>query len=81
MTSRDQIRDKSPLGPVLIQLRGADRAHLEYVKGSVRLFDGKELIASDLPKSLLAGKTMLPYSVPGGTTFFVNWQMRVQGGR
>lgn len=67
------------LGPALIRLQGRSRATLEYVRGSTTLLDeqGHTVVAS-LPDGVTTGGIALPYAVPGGTAYFLNFRVRVK---
>jgi hypothetical protein len=67
------------LGPFLIRLIGASGATLEYIRGSTTLFrgDGHVLIPR-LADNVTNGGVTLPVDIPGGTTYFVNFHLRIR---
>lgn len=69
------------LGPVLILLKGGRSAKLGYVSGSTRLVDERgRTLDAELPDGLIHGWLRLPYAVPGGTSYFLSFRVRVRSG-
>lgn len=69
------------LGPTLIRLNGG-KGDLEYVTGSTTLLDHKgEALVSRLADSVISGGIALPLGIPGGTTEYVNFRVRLQASR
>jgi hypothetical protein len=70
------------LGPSLILLKGGASATLEYVEGSTKLFDEQgRTLAEGLSDDVTTDHILLPYSVPGGTAYYLNFRMRVKARR
>jgi hypothetical protein len=71
--------DEPSLGPTLILLRDGGPATLEYVPGSTKLWDERsKIITADLPDGVTQGGISLPYAVPGGTAYFLSFQVRIE---
>lgn len=67
------------LGPALILLENGGPATLRYVQGSTKLEDHEgRTLAVGLPDGMTRGWISLPYSVPGGTAYFLSFRVRVQ---
>jgi len=74
--------DHPRLGPTLIRIGRGQSGRLEYVKGSARLLDEKgHSLAAGLADDLIKGGLSIPYAVPGGTAYFLNWRFRVRSDR
>ncbi len=74
--------DHPRLGPTLIRIGRGQSGRLEYVKGSARLLDEKgQTLAAGLADDLTKGGLSIPYAVPGGTVYFLNWRFRVKPAR
>jgi hypothetical protein len=67
-----------PLGPLLIRLNGS-KGDFDYVTGSTTLFDSRgNVLVPRLADSVLNGGITLPLDIPGGTTEFVNFRVRMR---
>ncbi len=67
------------LGPTLIRLRHGSSARLVYVAGSTRLFDEQgHILAANLADSVTRHGLSIPYAVPGGTTYYLNFRCRIE---
>jgi len=74
--------DHPQLGPALIRIGRGESGRLEYVRSSARLLDEKgHTLAAGLADDLLKGGLSIPYAVPGGTAYFLNWRFRVKPAR
>ena len=74
--------DNPRLGPTLILIGRDESGRLEYVKNSARLLDEEgHTLAAGLADDLTKGGLSIPYAVPGGTAYFLNWRFRVKPGR
>lgn len=75
-------KDNPRLGPTLIRLERGESGRLEYVKSSARLLDEEgHTLAAGLSDGLTKGGLSIPYAVPGGTEYFLNWRFRVKAAR
>lgn len=66
-------------GPMLIQSQsGLESEQLMYVSSSTRLLeeDGNEL--AKLPDRIVGEGVRLPYSLPGGTSYYVDFRMKLK---
>ncbi len=68
--------------PVLILLQHGGPTKLEYVPGSTDLEEESgQAIGGGLPDGLLGRWIRLPYEIPGGTTYFLNFEVRIGRGK
>lgn len=75
-------KDHPRLGPTLIRLGRGELGRLEYVKSSARLLDEKgHTLAAGLADDLTKGGLSIPYAVPGGAAYFLNWRFRLKPAR
>jgi hypothetical protein len=75
-------KDHAQVGPALILLKSPGSATLEYVKGSAKLLDEKgHALAEGLSDRVIRDGIALPYAVPGGTSYYLNFRVRIKGGR
>jgi hypothetical protein len=80
----EAARDETPgmlgdarFGPILIRLKGAKRAALEYVKGSTTLLDREGHLVVTLPDGVVTRGIPIPFSIPGGYTDYLNFRVRI----
>lgn len=74
--------DHPQLGPSLIRLKHASPAALEYVMGSTSLLDERRrILSTDLRDGVTRGGISLPYAVPGGSAYFLDFRVRIKGRR
>lgn len=74
--------DHPPFGPTLIRLDGGGPAELAYLAGSTSLLDQEgHALATGLADPTAKGGLLIPYAVPGGTAYFLNFRLRVEPAR
>jgi hypothetical protein len=70
---------RAELGPALILLGHGGPTTLEYVPGSTVLTDEQgQALTGGLPDGITRGWISLPYAVPGGTIYYLNFDVRVR---
>lgn len=79
--SRSHGGAEGEFGPAFLVAKPRQAVDVKYVRRSARLFDEGGNLLARLPDSILTTGAQLPYGVPGGASYFVNFSVRVQGAR
>lgn len=82
VTVRTFPEDHPQVGPALILLKSAGSAILHYVQGSTSLLDENgHTLAANLADGVTKRGISLPFAVPGGTAYYLNFRVRIKASR
>jgi hypothetical protein len=82
VSAKEPTAGETEWEPVLILLQHGTPTKLEYVPGSTDLEEeGGHVIGGGLPDGVLGSWIRLPYEIPGGTTYFLNFEVRIGLGK